>query len=373
MARRGMDKGHGRGYRNIAPMYAHDVRTHHLAGKGIKSVQKLPQLMKGDKVVSKFTQAKGIVVSKDPFAVKYQADSRDYVRLSNPKYWAKGGKLDSRFRNFRVLRVAASPPKNARIRLQDIGRKGHSLRMAYYKDGKWHTYQFLINKADMGTPKAQKLIASIKAKYHVRGGKDMPVKEIDEILSEMPSGTQVEATPSLVAKIGAGIKTGVAKATAITGAALKGTYEGLKEGITEYKQARKEIRAKEIAEELPEIKPKLKELEAQHNRVETLKQHIAEQDDKGMDTSSEISELEDEMEQLRKKQEEVTNLPIEDLSDRQLRTLAIRHKDTGLFGGNEFEDELVRRIGKTKELNMKIKAAQRKPTGKGFLTELFEV
>lgn len=372
MARRGMDKGHGRGYRNIAPMYAHDVRTHHLAGKGIKSVQKLPQLMKGDKVVSKFTQAKGIVVSKDPFAVKYQADSRDYVRLSNPKFWTKGGKkFESRFRNFKVLRVAASPPKNARIRLQDIGRKGHSLRMAYYKDGKWHTYQFLISKADLDSKKAQKLIASIKSKYHVRGGKDMPVKEVSEILSELPAGTQVEAKPSLAAKIGAGIKTGVAKAAAITGAALKGTYEGLKEGITEYKQARKQIRAKEIAEELPEIKPKLKELEAQHDRVETLKRQIAEQEDRGMDTSDEINELETEMAQLREKQEAVTNIPIEDLSDRQLRTLAIRHKDTGLFGGNEFEDELVRRIKKQKELNVKIKKAEKAPIEEGVFSDLF--
>jgi len=368
MARRGMDKGHGRGYRNIAPMYAHDVRTHHLAGKGIKSVQKLPQLMKGDKVVSKFTQAKGVVVSKDPFAVKYQADSRNYVRLSNPKYWAKGGKVDTRFKNYAVFRINRLP-KNAKVRLQDIGRTGHSLRMAYYKDGKWHTYQFLINKADMGTPKAKKLIASIKSKYHVRGGKDMPVKEIDEILAELPPTTQVEATPTIAQQIGAGI----ASAAATTGEVIKGTYEGLKGGIEEYKRRQAEKRAREISEAMTEIKPKLKELQAQHNRVETLKQHIAEQDDKGMDTSSEISELEDEMEQLRRKQEEVTNLPIEDLSDSQLRTLAVRHKDTGLFGGNEFEDELVRRIEKTKELNMKIKEAQRKPTGKGFLTELFEV
>ena len=369
MARRGMDKGHGRGYRNIAPMYAHDVRTHHLAGKGIKSAQRLPQLMKGDKVVSKFTQAKGTVVSKDPFAVKYQADSKDYVRLSNPKYWAKGGKLDSRFRNFRVLRVAASPPKNARIRLQDIGRAGHSLRMAYYKDGKWHTYQFLISKADLDSPKAQKLIASIKSKYNVRGGKDMPVKEISDIMAELPEDAKVEAKPSLAQKIGAGI----AKA-----------YQKGKEGVkfaTDYSRiVASDIRKYQKQKKKEETaKPNLDKLNQQTKRVETIKKQIAEAEDRGDAISSRMyDELHEEERQLREREEEMTKINVENFSDSQLKQLAIRHKDSGVFSdlfgsGNEFEDELVRRIEKTKAINERIRQAQRKPVQRetGLLADLF--
>jgi hypothetical protein len=357
MRRKGMDLHKGKGYRNIKPMYAHDKHVHRCAGKGISQPQKMPQFMlkKGDFVTSKFTQAKGTIVSTDPFAVKYHADSRDYVRLSNPKFWQKGGKVASRFKNYSVFRVGTLP-KNAKVRLDDIGRTGHSYRMTYQDSkGKWHTYQFLISKKDIDSPKSKKLIMQLKARYNIKGGKDMPVQEIDEVISELPEGTQVEAKPSFIKKIGAGIGAGLAEA----GHFAKETYKGYKERAAEKK-------LKEFASEKATYKPQLEKLEKQRDRVEELKEQIANREEKGQSYSNLTGELETEEKQLRQIQEKVTELPLDSFDSAQLRRLAIMSEETGLFGGNRYETELLRRIKREKIVDREIAEEKKKPVERGF-------
>jgi GTP cyclohydrolase II len=349
--RRGMDIGKGKGYRNIRPMFQHDRRVHQLAGKGIKSPQRMPiMLKKGDSVTAKFTQAKGTVVSTDPFAVKYHADSRDYVRLSNPKFWQKGGKISTKFKNYAVYRVGKLP-KYAKIRMQDIGRKGHSYRLVFQKkDGSWHTYEFLINKKDINTLQAKALIRQIKAVYpHAKGGKiSDTLKTIGKKAKEAYEWEK-EHLPAQKAW-------------------LKEKAKQTGEIVKDIGRKAKEKRLKEVATVKADIRPELHKLDKQHKRVDTLKQQISEQEDKGMDTSDEIEELETEMQQLRKMQEKATNINLEDLNNKEIRLLAIRHKDdggflSGFFGSskNEFEEELLRRIHKEKEVDHEIKLAQRKP------------
>ena len=306
--RRGLGKGKGSGYYNLIGI---DPRVHSDSARGRRQPQRMPvMLKKGDKVTSRFTDAKGRVVATKPFAVEYDYKGRKYRRYSNPKYW-KGGKLESRFTNYNIYRVGKTPPKGTKIRIQDIGRKGHSLRMAYYKDGKWHTYQFLISKADAGSAKTQKLVSQIKSKYpNVRGGKDMPVKEVDEILAELPKDTEVENKSRLPA------------IAAAVGSAIGSTAKRTAKAVREYQLAQKEKRLREIAEAKEDLRPEIQKLEAQHNRVESLKSQIATQEDKGMDTDKEIEELEEEMEQLRELQERATQINVRDLSNNELRILA---------------------------------------------------
>jgi hypothetical protein len=66
-------------------------------GKNLKEIKRGGKsiLNKGDSVKAKYFAAKGTILSKDPFAVKYNYQGRTYVKLSNPKYWQKGGKAGS--------------------------------------------------------------------------------------------------------------------------------------------------------------------------------------------------------------------------------------------------------------------------------------
>lgn len=122
--RKGMGLNRGMGYKNIIPSY--DSHRHALNAKGYKMPQRMPAIIrhgdakfkqfemektgekiylpvkggksvlnKGDSVKAKYFAAKGTILSKDPFAVKYNYQGRTYVRLSNPKYWQKGGKAGS--------------------------------------------------------------------------------------------------------------------------------------------------------------------------------------------------------------------------------------------------------------------------------------
>jgi hypothetical protein len=257
--RKGLGKGKGQGYKNL--LFLHDHQVHTRSGHGFKSPQKMPQLIKGTPVVSKFTKAKGIVVSIDPFAVKYKADSKDYVKLSNPKYWKKGGK-------------------------------------------------------------------------------DMPITEIDEFEKK----AEKKQKPSL--------------------------FSRAKTAYSDYSQKQKEKRATEISQVRKEIRPELEKLNLQHKRVDTLKEQISTQEKKGMDTDKEIEELETEMEQLRGLQEKATKINLEDLSNSELRLIAIRHKDdegflSGFFGSsNPYQEELVRRIHKEKAVDAEISKAKKEPIKK---------
>jgi hypothetical protein len=83
------------------------------------------------------------------------------------------------YKQSRYLRVRVRAPSQfvkGSFRTQDIGRKGHSKRIAgrLKASGKWATQNFLINKKDVGTMRASKLLRTIKrvypkATFHPRG------------------------------------------------------------------------------------------------------------------------------------------------------------------------------------------------------------
>jgi hypothetical protein len=120
--------------------------------------------------------------------------------------------------------------------------------------------------------------------------------------------------------------------------------------------------------------PLIKKLKRQEKRVEEIKRQLAELPE-GSDREDRLfEELEEEEDQLRQLEEDVTDIEVTDLSDAQLKTLSIRQGDSGFsfFGsGNEYESELLRRIDARKELNQKIKEAQKKPVETGVFKDLF--
>ncbi len=146
---------------------------------------------------------------------------------------------------------------------------------------------------------------------------------------------------------------------------FKKAFKFGKEKLEEQKAQRKKARL----EELSEVNhPVVRKLVKQKDRVSTLQSQLDKEDD--YDKQEKLDrELEVEKGQLREIQEQVTKINVEDLSDGQLKTLAVRHKESSfsIFGsGNEYQDELLRRITKTKEINQKIKEQKNKPVEKGF-------
>jgi len=161
------------------------------------------------------------------------------------------------------------------------------------------------------------------------------------------------------------------KAGAILGRVGKGAVALSKKQLEAYKEKQK---AKKI-EVLTEVAhPKIKELERQTERVVGIEKHIATADDEAQEKKL-FAELEVEQEQLRKVQEEVTEIKVEDLNDTQLKTLAVRQKDDEftIFGsGNPYKDELLRRIDARKGLNKEIREAEKKKAETGFFDDLFD-
>lgn len=122
--------------------------------------------------------------------------------------------------------------------------------------------------------------------------------------------------------------------------AVKGGVKILKERAE--KKKREELKALD--------KPELKKLISQESRVQELRTQLK-LEEKTDEIEKLGEELDNEEQQLREAQEKVTNIKLDDYSDSELRTLAIRLKDddsifSGLFSGsgNKYKDELLRRI-----------------------------
>jgi len=325
--RKGMMLGKGKGYKNVI---GSDPRVHGQSAQGMKQPQKMPQLMRGDLVTGRFIKTKGQVVSTKPFSVKYNIGDKKAVRLSNPKFWEKGGKnnpntyyvigMDNQKRYFQTKKEAD------KFRQRTYDRTASWLKL--YKN------RFLKEVKGTNIDGTKNYI------YVNKGGKDMPVTEIDEFEAK----AEQKKKPSLFSKA--------------------------KTAYSEYAQKKKEKRASEISQVRKEIRPELEKLNLQHKRVDTLKEQIATQEKKGMDTDKEIDELETEMEQLRELQEKATKINIQDLSNAELRLIAIKHKDdegflSGVFGSsNEYQDELIRRIHKEKAVDAEISKAKKAPVKK---------
>jgi hypothetical protein len=74
------------------------------------------------------------------------------------------------YKHSRYLRIRVRKPtdfKPGSFRTQDIGRKGHSKRIAgkLKRTGKWATQNVLIKKQDIGTMSTARLLKGIKRLY----------------------------------------------------------------------------------------------------------------------------------------------------------------------------------------------------------------
>jgi len=142
----------------------------------------------------------------------------------------------------------------------------------------------------------------------------------------------------------------------------------LAEGRKKLKESQEKKKARRIKALESVDHPDVLKLNKQKERVAELKEQIAINEDEEREEKL-FNELQKEENQLRTIQEKVTELRLEELSDRKLKTLAIRWnpKDEGLLGGlfgsprNPYQEELVRRIMQTKRLNQKLDQARKKP------------
>jgi hypothetical protein len=374
--RKGLGLNKGMGYKNLIPSY--DSHRHALNAKGYKMPQRIPLYMdfsnrksikkaeiikgalerkgyvpqktiqlgvdkwkteyikggksilnKGDSVKAKYFAAKGTILSKDPFAVKYNYQGRTYVRLSNPKYWQKGGKAGF------VLVAMTKGKETVYLTLpkQDISKVAKELG-----------YNAKVVKGG-------KLPESVSKFFESAGQK---IKQGATWVGEKAKQAYEWEKEHLPEQ---------KKAIQEFGTKIK---EGIKEAQKAYKKGKEEQEIKERQKE-KEVAPIYHKMVKQQGRVEQIKEDIAHNEEKGLDNSKLHEELESEQEQLRDIQEKITEHPLEDLSDSQLRHLSIVTEDTSLFGsGNRYETELLRRIQRTKEVDKKIKEERRKPVDEGF-------
>lgn len=151
---------------------------------------------------------------------------------------------------------------------------------------------------------------------------------------------------------------------------FKKGYEATKNRIADEKAKAKERRFQARKDELHELKrPEVRKLETQEKRVDELRFQKESEED-----PEEIRRLEKELDkeehQLNERIEEVTNINLEDYSDKELKKLAIRHKPNesifaDIFGSgeNRYKKELLRRTTEGVQLNKDLVEA-RKPKKK---------
>jgi hypothetical protein len=150
--------------------------------------------------------------------------------------------------------------------------------------------------------------------------------------------------------------------------------------VQKFRESQRQKRIKTLEEVNHPLTRKLK---AQNRRVEQLKEQIAMNSDLGKESGL-FDELSKEQEQLRQLQEEATEIDLSTLSDAELKTLAIRHPDAGLFseffgsGQDKYTAELVKRINKKQQVERDLAMARKeaKPgqsSGDGFFEDFFSL
>jgi len=161
----------------------------------------------------------------------------------------------------------------------------------------------------------------------------------------------------------------------------KGFIQRATDRVNQEREKLKQSKIKNQLEELKEVRrPEVQQIETQKIRIDELRY----QKEKSRDDSQRerlAKELDEEERQYNKKIEKFTEINVEDFSDQELKTLAVRTRESDsifsdMFGskGNKYEKELLRRIAKTRELNKEINNAKRgiKPKKEaGFFSDFF--
>ena len=140
--------------------------------------------------------------------------------------------------------------------------------------------------------------------------------------------------------------------------------------IQEFRAKQKEESKQRRFELLKDVKhPLQSKLAKQQDRVNTLQRHAREEE-----TEELMQKLKSEREELRQIQEEITNIKLQDLSDSELKTLAIRYTDDSFFSfgeSNPYKKELLRRVDARKVLEEDISKARKGIKEKGLFDNLF--
>ena len=144
-------------------------------------------------------------------------------------------------------------------------------------------------------------------------------------------------------------------------------------GVKRFQEARakqEEMRKQQRFELLKDVKHPLKsKLSKQKDRVATLEKHYRESE-----TEELMQKLKSEREELRQIQEEITNIKLQDLSDGELRTLAVHYTDDSFFSfgeSNPYKKELLRRVDFRKKLVDDIAKAKKGVKEPSILDDLF--
>lgn len=117
--------------------------------------------------------------------------------------------------------------------------------------------------------------------------------------------------------------------------------------------------------------PVINKLNKQEDRVDELKSRISREDD--WDKKQKLmDELKIEESELSEIQEKATNIDMQDFSDGQLKTLAIRHKDDSIFfSSNPYTKELKRRIENKRKIETELREKRAEQESGGLFDGLF--
>ncbi len=348
MVRKGMGKGTGKGYKNMVGV---DSRIHSQSAKGIKQPQRI-------KHFKKVLNQPPMMTAREMFNDRFGRNKPNFMTPDILKY----GKLN---RN-----TAYEFSKGKGI----IGSGNlYGITLVKVKPDGTTESMFDHSKAFSSKDKAEKYIKELKSlpdfdldgipdKYDCdpndpKEQDDMQVIEIDDFTAGLEERDSGETKVSITERLKSISDKASKKAT---------------EKIEEFKEKQKQKRIQEAKAEAKEVRrPKLEEIEKQEKRVKELR-YQKEQADEPEEFERLNKELEDEEYQLNERLEKLTEHKIEDYSDAELKTLAVRHKpEESLFSlsepSNPYKDELLRRIETRKQLNKEInmtkKGTRKKETG----------
>jgi hypothetical protein len=219
----------------------------------------------------------------------------------------------------------------------------------------------------LNTPEDKKRLEAVQVmlKHRMKSSdmehnKDMQVQEIESMLAAP------KPAPNVDYPVLADMPEPPAQKESLFKRAGRGALELAKKGKqygADYLAKQKELsRLKRQAEIETVEHPAVKDLKKQRERVNELEYQYATADEAAQKKLE--KELEAERTQLREKQETVSNIKVEDLSDVELKLLAVRHKGDGFFAGmfgesNPYKSELVRRIKFKRELERQMDTIER--------------
>jgi len=183
--------------------------------------------------------------------------------------------------------------------------------------------------------------------YDKKHQDDMEVKEIGDIEKDIDYKIQ---NPKK-----AKFKEDVVKAEKSIVNYTKNKYKSIKEN---YKKKQFEKKTREVKDVRPE---EVKSLEQQRKRVDELKIQINNATD--TDKIDKLSdELDKEQDELRETQEKITEINLQDYTDEELKTLAIKFMpSTGFFDffGNESDNKYLTELFRRKEKRMEIERQEK--------------